>query len=218
MEPDREESLGKWRFQAWVGREDAKNHFPHVPNWAYGWHCLQVNQPQFALIKVDHGADQRPLLSFRGPSHGLAGRPGPLFNCGQDFRLIFILSRDQFQFNSVQFQFQAQVTFLAYLLYICSCARFIYQERGKEKRIRYATSTLRVSLLILLSLLISFLPHPIEDHIHILLLQEIHLPHWPWFSTFSQLPNDLYYSIQPLSVVSFISSQHSLRSMVSVFW
>lgn len=34
MGPDREGSLWKGRFQAWVGREAAKNHFPHVPSLA----------------------------------------------------------------------------------------------------------------------------------------------------------------------------------------
>lgn len=152
----------------------------------------------------------------------------PLMYWQEDLVLYLILVRISGLFlywaginsNSIQFNSNSGFkSFIAYLLYNCSWARFIYQEQGKEKRIRYATSTLRVSLLILLSLLISFLLYPIEDHIHILLLQEILLPHWPWFSTFSQLSSDLYYLIQPLSVVSFISSQHALRSMeVSVFW
>lgn len=76
---------------------------------------IDFNQPQFATMKVAHRSDWKPLLIF----NGLAGRPGPSFSCGLDFRLIFIVSRGQF--SSIPIPDSSLISYIPLTIYLVLC-------------------------------------------------------------------------------------------------
>lgn len=89
---------------------------------------FQVNQPQFFPMKVGHRSDWTSLLTF----NGLAGRRGHSCGCAQDFRLIFVLSKGQFRFNSNS-SFKSHFLHTSYYTFGPVLCSFI---KNEERRIR----------------------------------------------------------------------------------